>query len=91
MRGHVRLHHRQKRRNPPKRVPKVKVRLDMGRVRPIIDLRGSSPSGVATGELDVRLSLHRKAGCRPNQATSAAAVGMQPIARPLMEILGGLH
>lgn len=48
---------------------------------------GFGPPGVATGESDVRLSLHRKAGCRPNQAISAAAVGMQPIARPLMETL----
>ena len=35
---------------------------------------------------DVRLNLQKKAGCRPNQANSAAAVGMQPIARPLLEI-----
>ena len=36
--------------------------------------------------LDVRLNLQKKAGCRPYKAISAAAVGMQPIARPLLEI-----
>jgi hypothetical protein len=42
--------------------------------------------GVASGDLDVRLNLQKKAGCRPYKAISAAAVGMQPIARPLLEI-----
>ena len=47
------------------------------------------PPGVGTGDVDERLRLQRQAGCRPYKAISAAAVGMQPIARPLLEIRCG--
>lgn len=51
----------------------------------VVSARARAP-GVASGDLDVRLNLQKKAGCRPYKAISAAAVGMQPIARPLLEI-----
>lgn len=56
------------------------------RRRAVVALSRAIAPGVASGESDVRLSLQKQAGCRPYKATSAAAVGMQPIARPLLEI-----
>ena len=52
----------------------------------MVEFRCARAPGVASGDLDVRLNLQKKAGCRPYKAISAAAVGMQPIARPLLEI-----
>lgn len=58
----------------------------MGRGEPRIVVAGDACPELHPVTLDVRLNLQRKAGCRPYKAISAAAVGMQPIARPLLEI-----